>query len=59
MFYDAGKVVELRQTAMEDAQWHRGAGAGVFLIASVQINLDVRRLDDGGTRVHLSSGFTF
>ena len=46
---------------MEDAQWHRGAGGGVFLIASiVRINLDIAHgLKTGDTQVHLSSGFTF
>ena len=59
-FYDSGKVWNFRQTAA-DAEWHRGAGGGVFLIAPlVRINLDVARgLKSGDTRVHLSSGFTF
>ena len=59
-FVDAGKAWDFGGR-IEDAQWHRGAGAGVFLIASVvRINLDVARgLKTGDTRVHLSSGFTF
>jgi hypothetical protein len=60
LFTDAGKAWDFG-TRMQDAAWHRGAGAGLFLIASiVRINLDVARgLKDGGTHVHLSSGFTF
>jgi hypothetical protein len=60
VFYDAGKAWDFGGR-MEDAQWHRGAGAGVFLIASImRINLDVARgLKTGDTHVHLSSGFTF
>jgi len=60
VFTDAGKTWDFG-TRMEDAAWHRGAGAGLFLIASiVRINLDVARgFKDGGTHVHLSSGFTF
>ena len=43
VFYDAGKAWDFG-SRMEDAQWHRGAGAGVFLIASiVRINLDIAR----------------
>ena len=46
---------------MKDARWHRGAGAGAFLIASIlRINLDIARgIRTGDTHVHLSSGFTF
>ena len=60
VFYDAGRAWDFG-TRMEDAVWHRGAGAGLFLIASiVRINLDIARgLRNGGTHVHLSSGFTF
>ena len=59
-FVDAGKVWNVGER-MEDAEWHRGVGGGLFLIASiVRINLDVARgLKTGGTRLHLSSGFTF
>lgn len=59
-FYDGGKVWDVGRPAGA-ATWHRGAGGGVFLIAPVvRINLDVARgLETGGTRVHLSSGFTF
>jgi outer membrane protein assembly factor BamA len=60
VFYDAGKAWDFGGR-MEDAQWHRGAGAGVFLIASImRINLDIARgISTGDTHVHLSSGFTF
>lgn len=60
VFTDAGKAWDFGGR-MEDATWHRGAGAGLFLIASiVRINLDIARgFKEGGTHVHLSSGFTF
>jgi outer membrane protein assembly factor BamA len=60
VFYDAGKAWDFGGR-MEDAQWHRGAGAGLFLIASImRINLDIARgIKTGDTHVHLSSGFTF
>lgn len=59
-FIDAAKVWDHGQPASA-ADWHKGAGAGVFLIASVvRINLDVARgLQTGRTRIHLSSGFGF
>jgi outer membrane protein assembly factor BamA len=59
-FLDAGKAWDAGGR-MGDAEWRRGAGAGLFLIASVvRINLDVARgLRTGDTRVHLSSGFSF
>jgi outer membrane protein assembly factor BamA len=59
-FVDSSKIWEVGQS-MSDVDWHRGAGGGIFLIASVvRINLDVARgLKTGDTRVHLSSGFTF
>ena len=59
-FADAGRAWNVHERA-SDAEWRRGAGAGVFLIAPfVRINLDVARgLRTGDTRLHLSSGFTF
>jgi outer membrane protein assembly factor BamA len=59
-FVDAGQIWNAGETRA-GAAWHRGVGAGLFLIASiVRINLDVARgLKTGDTRVHLSSGFTF
>ncbi|MCA1560330.1 MAG: FtsQ-type POTRA domain-containing protein [Acidobacteria bacterium] len=60
VFADAGQVWDVG-ASRGDADWHRGVGAGGFLIAPlVAINLDVARgLKTGDTRVHLSSGFTF
>ena len=60
VFYDAGKAWDF-EGRMKDARWHRGAGAGAFLIASIlRINLDIARgIRTGDTHVHLSSGFTF
>jgi outer membrane protein assembly factor BamA len=59
-FVDAAKTFDVGQSA-KDAEWHRGVGGGVFMIATiVRINLDVARgLKTGDTRVHLSSGFSF
>jgi hypothetical protein len=59
-FYDAGKAWDFGGR-IDGADWHRGAGAGIFLIASiVRINVDVARgLKTGRTRLHVSSGFSF
>jgi outer membrane protein assembly factor BamA len=59
-FFDAGRIWDVERT-FDSAEWHRGAGAGLFLIASiVKINVDIARgLKTGGTRVHLSGGFAF
>lgn len=59
-FYDAGAAWDRRQR-FDAAEWHRGVGAGLFLIASVfRINVDVAHgLKTGATRVHLSTGFAF
>jgi hypothetical protein len=59
-FVDAGKIWDF-DGSMRAAGWHRGAGGGMFIIASLfRVNLDVARgLRNGETRVHLSSGFTF
>jgi outer membrane protein assembly factor BamA len=59
-FVDAGEAWD-HGRPRSAARWHRGIGGGVFLIASlVRINLDVARgLKDGGTRLHLSTGFAF
>ena len=59
-FADAGQVYDVGQRA-RDADWHRGVGGGVFLIATiVRLNLDVAHgLNDGKTRVHLGMGFSF
>jgi outer membrane protein assembly factor BamA len=60
VFLDAATAWDDGQPA-SSAEWHRGVGGGVFLIASViRINVDVARgLRTGRTRMHLSSGFTF
>jgi len=59
-FIDAGKAVDYG-LRLKDADWHRGAGGGIFIIAPlVKINLDVAHgLDGGPTRVHLGAGFSF
>ena len=45
---------------LRDARMHSGAGAGLFFIATVfQLNVDVARAFDGGTRVHVMTGFSF
>jgi hypothetical protein len=60
VFADAAKAVGFG-SPLEGGVWHRGAGAGLFLIAPlVQINLDVAHgLDGGGTRLNIGSGFSF
>ena len=59
-FVDAGKVVN-HDAAFKGTKWTRGVGGGIFLIASIfRVNLDVARgLDDGKTRLHLATGFSF
>jgi hypothetical protein len=59
VFIDAARAVDFG-VRLRDGEWHRGAGAGVFIIAPlVKINLDVARGFHGGTRLHLGSGFGF
>jgi hypothetical protein len=60
VFTDAAKAVDFG-ASLKDAEWRRGAGAGIFIIASVvKINLDVARgFNGGGTRVSLGTGFSF
>ncbi len=60
LFMDAGKIID-HDGRFENAPWQRGAGAGVFLIASIfRINLDVGYgLDSDKTRLHLATGFSF
>jgi hypothetical protein len=58
-FFDAGAAYD-RGVKLEHVQFSRGVGAGVFLhFTIVKLNLDVARGLGHGTRVHLSSGFTF
>ena len=60
VFYDAGIIAPFG-TAFRDAPVHRGAGAGLFLLAPlINLNLSVARgLDGHGTRVHFGTGFSF
>jgi hypothetical protein len=57
---DAAKAVDFN-ASFKDAEWHRGAGAGLFIIAPlVKINIDVAHgLNGGGTRLNLGTGFSF
>ena len=59
-FFDAAKSYDYDQR-LRDAAWHRGAGAGIFLITRiVNINIDVAHgLNDGELRLHLATGFAF
>lgn len=59
-FYDAGTAWDAGHP-LSGAAWHRGAGGGLFLVASiVRLNVDVARgLGTGRTRLHVSSGFVF
>ncbi|HEX5475489.1 MAG TPA: BamA/TamA family outer membrane protein [Vicinamibacterales bacterium] len=59
IFYDAGLVTPFG-TPLGDGPVHRGAGAGLFLVAPfITLNLDVARELGGGTRVAFSTGFSF
>jgi outer membrane protein assembly factor BamA len=60
VFMDAAKAVDFN-ASFKDAEWHRGAGAGLFIIAPlVKINIDVAHgLNGGGTRLNLGTGFSF
>jgi outer membrane protein assembly factor BamA len=60
VFLDAAKAYDSGQR-LQDAAWHRGAGAGIFLITRiVNINIDVARgITEGDTRLHLATGFSF
>jgi hypothetical protein len=46
---------------LADAPWHRGVGAGVFVISPfLNVNLDLAHgLAGGDTRLHLAAGFGF
>lgn len=59
-FFDAARVYDAG-TRFDEAAWHKAAGGGVFLIASVvRLNLDVARgIESRDTRVHLGMGFGF
>ena len=60
VFMDAAKAVDFG-ASLKDAAWHRGAGAGLFLIAPlVKINIDIAHgLNGGGTRLNIGTGFSF
>jgi len=60
VFMDAAKAADVG-ASLKDAQWHRGAGAGLFIIAPlVKINIDIAHgLNGGGTRLNLGTGFSF
>ena len=60
VFMDAAKAADFG-ASLRDAEWHRGAGAGLFVIAPLlKINLAVAHgLDGGGTRLTLGTGFSF
>jgi outer membrane protein assembly factor BamA len=59
VFVDSGTVAPYG-AKLQDQRMHSGAGVGLFLIATIfQLNLDVARGFDGGTRVHLMTGFSF
>ena len=59
VFLDASKSVDYG-IKLKDALWQKSAGAGLFIIAPlVKINMDIAKAFDGGTRFHLSSGFSF
>ena len=59
-FMDAAKTYD-SGTRLADARWHKGLGAGLFLIAPfVSLNLDIAHgLKDGDTRLHFAAGFSF
>jgi hypothetical protein len=59
-FMDVSKIAEFG-ASLKDAEWRRGAGAGVFIIAPlVKLNFDIAHgFDGGGTRLNLGTGFSF
>ena len=58
-FVDAGAAYEAAER-LRSARFHRGGGAGVFLLTPVfRMNVDFARNAEGGGRVHVSAGFTF
>lgn len=57
-FLDAARAADYG-TSLGDVDWHRGAGVGLFLNAPlVHLNLNVAHGEDG-TRVNISTGFSF
>src|SRR5262245_4332985 len=59
-FMDVSKIADFG-ASLKDAEWHRGAGGGVFIIAPlVKLNFDIAHgFDGGGTRLNLGTGFSF
>lgn len=59
IFADVGAAYD-RGTALSDAGYRWGYGAGVFFSATVfRLNLDVATDGNGGARLHAASGFRF
>lgn len=59
VFADVGAAYD-RGTALADADYRWGYGAGVFFSATVfRLNLDVATDGKGGARLHAASGFRF
>ncbi len=59
VFYDAGIIAPFG-TPLGDAPIHRGAGAGLFLLAPlINLNLSVAHGLHDGTRVVFGTGFSF
>jgi outer membrane protein assembly factor BamA len=59
VFIDAARAVDFG-ARLRDAEWQKGAGGGLFLIAPlVRLNLDVAHGFGGGTRVNIGTGFSF
>jgi outer membrane protein assembly factor BamA len=59
-FMDVSKIAEYG-ASLKDAEWQRGAGGGLFIIAPlVKLNFDIAHgFDGGGTRLNLGTGFSF
>jgi hypothetical protein len=59
-FLDVSKIAEFG-ASLKDADWQRGAGGGIFIIAPlVKLNFDIAHgFDGGGTRLNLGTGFSF
>jgi len=59
-FIDVSKIAEFG-ASLKDADWQRGAGGGIFIIAPlVKLNFDIAHgFDGGGTRLNLGTGFSF
>src|SRR4051812_28227880 len=59
-FMDVSKIGEFG-ASFKDADWHRGAGGGLFIIAPlIKLNFDIAHgFDGGGTRLNLGTGFSF